>query len=47
MHDRTPKPPFPDACRTGRIENINNDSTIVGADGTERRIRWRAEREGR
>ncbi len=31
----------------GRIEGINDDGTIVGADGTERRIRWRAEREGR
>ncbi len=85
MHDRTPEPPFPDACRTGRkfispcctasvcefladgtlhlassvaghgwsaawsgcVEDINDDGTIVGADGTERRIRWRAEREGR
>jgi len=85
MHDRTPEPPFPDACRTGRkfispcctaslhefladgtlhlassvaghgwsaawpgcIEDINDDGTIIGADGSERRIRWRAEREGR
>lgn len=90
MHARTPEPPFPDACRTGRqfispcctasvsefcvdstlhlashvtgrgwsaawpgqIEDINDDGTIIGADiveadGTERRIRWQSEREGR
>jgi hypothetical protein len=85
MHDRTPEPPFPDACRTGRmlippcctasvrgflagstlylashvighgwspawsgrIEDINDDGTMVEAAGRGRRIRWRAEREGR
>jgi len=85
MHDRTPEPPFPDACRTGRkfislcctasvsefladgtlhlassvtghgwsaawpgrIEDIDDDGKIVGADETERRIRWRAEPENR
>ncbi len=29
----------------GRIEDINDDGTMVGADGSERRIRWRADRE--
>ena len=33
MHDHTPDPPFPDACRTGRIEDINDDGTIVRAPG--------------
>ncbi len=47
MENRTPEPPFPDACRTSRIEDINHDGTVVEADGTERRIRWRADREGR
>jgi len=35
------------AAWSGCIEDINDDGTIVEADGTERRIRWRAEREGR
>jgi len=35
------------AAWPGRIEGINDDGTIVEADGTGRRIRWRAEREGR
>ena len=83
MQNPTRDPPFPDACRTGRmfitpcctastheflvdgalhlasrvaghgwfparpgcIEDINDDGTLVDADGTERRLRWRADRE--
>jgi len=30
----------------GRIEDTNNDGTIVEADGSERRICWHADREG-
>ncbi len=29
----------------GRIEDINETGTLVEADGTERRIRWRSDRE--
>ena len=47
MHDRTPDPPFPNACRTGRIEDVNDDGWIIEADGTEHRIRWQGDREGR
>lgn len=84
MDPRTAEPPFPDACRTGRvfltpcctastrefivdgvlylassvvghgwsvpwrgrIEDINDDGCVVEADGSERRIRWRAGQEG-
>ena len=84
MDKRSPNPPFPDACRTGRafitpcctarcteflvdgvlylassatghgwwparpgrIEDINDTGTLVEADGTERRVFWRAHREG-
>ncbi len=35
---------FP-AC-PGRIEDINDHGTLVDADGTERRLHWRADREG-
>jgi len=35
------------AAWPGRIEGINDDGTIVEADGSERRIRWRADWEGR
>ena len=31
----------------GSIEDINDDGTTVEADGTERRIRWQADREDR
>jgi hypothetical protein len=31
--------------RHGRIEDINDTGTLVDADGTERRIRWRSDRE--
>ena len=34
-------------ARPGRVENINHTGTLVEADGTERRIVWRADREGR
>jgi len=43
----TTEPPFPDAWRTGRVEDINHDGTIVEADRTGCRIRRRADREGR
>jgi len=33
-------------ARPGRIEDINDDGTIVEKDGSERRIRWRAGPEG-
>ena len=83
MDERTPDPPFPDACRTkrcfitpcctagtheflvdgayylafqvaghgwspawpGRIDDINDTGTLVDADGTERKIYWRAGRD--
>ncbi len=35
------------AAWPGQIEDINDDGTIIGADRTERRIRWQAEREDR
>lgn len=31
----------------GRIEDVNDTGTLVEADGTERRVYWRADREGR
>ena len=31
----------------GRIEDINDDGCVVEADGRERRICWRPDREGR
>ena len=31
--------------RPGRVEDINDDGTLVDADGTERRVRWRADRD--
>ena len=34
-------------ARPGRVEDINHTGTLVEADGTERRIVWRADREGR
>jgi hypothetical protein len=84
MDNPTREPPFPDACRTGRmfitpcctasthefsvgnvlhlasrvaghgwslawpgrIEDINDDGTLVETDGTERPVRWRADRDG-
>ena len=83
MTDRTPNPPFPDACRTGRafispcatasvrefkvdgqlwlagrvaghgwstpwpgsIEEINDTGTRVEADGSDRQVFWRPDRE--
>jgi len=35
------------AAWRGRIEGINDDGTIVEADGSEHRIHWRADWEGR
>jgi len=35
------------AAWPGRIEGINDDGQIVEADGSERRIRWRADWESR
>lgn len=32
--------------RSGCVEDINDDGTLADADGTERRLRWRAGREG-
>jgi hypothetical protein len=32
--------------RPGRIEDINDDGTLVEADGTERPVRWRADLDG-
>jgi hypothetical protein len=84
MPGPTRNPPFPDACRTGRlfitvccaastreflvggalclafhveghgwfelrpgcVDDINDDGTLVEADGTERPVRWRADRDG-
>ena len=34
-------------ARRGRIEDINDTGTLVEADGTERRVYWRADREDR
>ena len=34
-------------ARPGRVEDINHTGTLVEADGTARRIVWRADREGR
>ena len=34
-------------ARPGRVEDINHTGTLVEADGTERRIVWRADRESR
>jgi hypothetical protein len=34
------------AAWPGRIEDINDDGWVVDADGRERRIRWRPDREG-
>lgn len=33
-------------ARPGRIEDINDTGTLVAADGAERRVRWRPDREG-
>ncbi len=32
--------------RPGRIEDINDDGTLVDADGTERPVRWQADLDG-
>lgn len=34
-------------ARPGSIDDINDDGTIVEKDGTERRIRWHLNQEGR
>lgn len=33
-------------AQPGRVEDINDACTLVGADGTERQVHWLADREG-
>ena len=46
MDEPTRDPPFPDACRTGRIEDSNETGTVAAAGGTERQVFWTPRRDG-